>query len=124
MSAMSNNSSFVAIRGNTFSEKVRYDALEESYGNMQSGHTCSGVVSVSIYIGVSGDRYTTEASVLCCAAGNASSGKIQQQILNIHLVILITSTRMPVIVVTILMGIWIPYNLQYRMRRIVTAMRR
>ena len=76
MSAMSENSSFVAIIGNTVSEKVRYDALEESYGNMQSGHTCSGVVSVSVGMGVGGGRHTTEASVLCCAAGNASSGKI------------------------------------------------
>ena len=68
----------MAIRGNTVSEKVRYDALEESYGNMQSGHTCSGVVSVSVDMGVGGGRHTTEASALCWAAGDASSGKIQQ----------------------------------------------
>ena len=75
---MSKNSSFVAIPENYVSEKVRDGGLEESDGHMQSGHKCSGVVSVSVDIGVGGGRHTTEASVLCCAAGNASSGKIQQ----------------------------------------------
>ena len=45
---------------------------------MQSGHKCSGVVSVSVDMGVGGGIHTTEASVVFYAAGDASSGKIQQ----------------------------------------------
>ena len=78
MSDMSKNSSFVEISENAVSEKVRDGGLEESCGHMQSGHTCSGVVSVSVDIGVGGGRHTMEASVVFCVAGDASSGKIQE----------------------------------------------
>ena len=63
---------------------------------------------------------------LFCVAQRAMhhQGKYDNQILNIHLVLLITSTRKPMIVVMIRMGNWIPYNMQYRIRMIVTDMRR
>ena len=77
ISAMSENSSFMEIWKNTASEKLRDGGLEKSDGHMQSGHKCSGVVYVSVDMGVGGGRHTTEASDVFCAAGNASSGKIQ-----------------------------------------------
>ena len=51
-------------------------------------------------------------------------GKFNNQIINIHLVKLITSKSKPMIVVMIMMERWIPFKMQYRMRRIVTDMRR
>ena len=44
---------------NTASEKVRYGGLEESDGHIQSGHKCSGVVSVSVDMEVGGGRHIT-----------------------------------------------------------------